>query len=304
MFDRITSGWALVKESWQMLRTEKQLLLFPAFSAIACLMVMASFAIPLIVSPTVRDTVLPNARVEGSRYDRYAIDENLPIGEHEDQPIALSAQYIVPALVGFAFYLATSFVIVFFNTALVSCVLIRFNGGEPTIGDGINAAMARLPQILGWALLTAIVGTVLKQIEDRVPLAGKLIVSLIGMAWAAVTFMVVPILAAEGCGPLAAVKRSASLLRKTWGESLVGHVSLSSVQLLFMLPVIAGARSGRFLDRCVAIDVAVDCCRRGGSTLVYRGGHRLRHAATDFPGRRVSIRGSGRRSAGFLATAD
>jgi hypothetical protein len=50
--------------------------------------------------------------------------------------------------------------------------------------------------------------------------------------------MVVPILAAEGLGPIAAVKRSTSLLRKTWGEALVGHVSLGAVQLVFMLPVV------------------------------------------------------------------
>jgi hypothetical protein len=88
--------------------------------------------------------------------------------------------------------------------------------------------------------VAATVGTILKQIENRVPLAGKFVVSFIGMAWAVVTYMVVPILAAETLGPFAAVKRSASLLRKTWGESLVGQVSLGAVQFVFMLPVILG----------------------------------------------------------------
>src|SRR4029077_15523716 len=99
-------------------------------------------------------------------------------------------------------------------------------GGATAWRDGLSGARARLPQILGWALLTATVGTILKQIENRVPLAGKIVVSLVGMAWAVVTFMVVPILAAEKLGPFAAVKRSAGLLRKTWGEALVGQVSL------------------------------------------------------------------------------
>ncbi len=81
-------------------------------------------------------------------------------------------------------------------------------------------------------------GTILKQIENRVPLVGKFAISLIGMAWAIVTFLVVPILAAEKLGPFAAAKRSASLLRKSWGEALVGQVSLGAVQFLFLLPVI------------------------------------------------------------------
>ncbi|HEY4310986.1 MAG TPA: DUF6159 family protein, partial [Pirellulales bacterium] len=104
------------------------------------------------------------------------------------------------------------------------------------IGYGLSAALARLPQILGWALLSATIGLILKRIEERLPLAGKIVIGLIGMAWAAVTFMVVPILAAEKLGPIAAVKRSAGILRKTWGESLVGQVSLGAVQFLFMLP--------------------------------------------------------------------
>ena len=95
-----------------------------------------------------------------------------------------------------------------------------------------------MPQIFGWALLTATVGTILRQIEDRCQRLGKFVVGLIGMAWAVVTFMVVPILAAEKLGPFAAVKRSASLLRKTWGETLVGQVSLGAVQFVFMLPII------------------------------------------------------------------
>jgi len=240
MFERFARGWALMKQSWQVLRLDKELLLFPVLSSIACLLVMASFALPLVVSPTVRNAVLEGARVD--EQEQQAFENAAPIpgaDKREDgKPFQFSAKQILPVAISFAFYLATSFVIVFFNTALVCCALIRFRGGNPTLGDGLNAAMARLPQILGWVLLTATVGIILRQIEERVPLIGKIAVSLIGMAWAVVTFMVVPVLAAEKLGPFAAVKRSASLLRKTWGESLAGQVSLSAVQFVFMLPVI------------------------------------------------------------------
>jgi hypothetical protein len=239
MFERMARGWALMKQSWHVLRLDKELMLFPILSSIACLLVMASFALPLIVSPTVRDAVFADARLERQEGAFGNPEQNPGAGNREDgKRFEFSARQIVPAIIGLAFYLATSFVIVFFNTALVCCALIRFSGGNPTLGDGLSAAMARLPQIFGWALLTATVGTILKQIEDRVPLAGKVVLSLIGMAWAVVTFMVVPILAAEKLGPFAAVRRSASLLRKTWGEALVGQVSLGAVQFLFTLPVI------------------------------------------------------------------
>jgi ABC-type multidrug transport system fused ATPase/permease subunit len=240
MFERMARGWALMKESWNVLRLDKELLMFPIFSSIACLLVMASFALPLIVSPTMREAVLARGRSEQQALQEpQNPDDNFGVRNNEEpQRFKFSPQQIVPVIVGFAFYLATSFVIVFFNTALVCCALIRFAGGNPTLRDGLRAAMERLPQILGWALLTATVGTILKQIEDRVPLAGKIVVSLIGMAWAVVTFMVVPILAAEKLGPFAAVKRSSGLLRKTWGEALVGQVSLGAIRFVFMLPVL------------------------------------------------------------------
>jgi hypothetical protein len=242
MFERTARGWEMMKQSWRVLQQDKSLMLFPIMSSIACLLIMASFALPLIVSPTWRATVFESMRSDKpQQLNATANVGQNPGANHqaEGDRFQFNREKIVPAIVAFAFYLTTSFVIVFFNTALVCCALDRFNGGNPTLSDGLSAAMARLPQILGWALLAATVGTILRQIEGRVPMVGKFAVSLIGMAWAVVTFLVVPILAAEKLGPAAAAKRSASLLRKTWGEALVGQVSLSAVQLVFFLPVIA-----------------------------------------------------------------
>ena len=50
MFERTARGWALMKQSWRVLQLDKELLLFPILSTIACLLVMASFAAPLIAS--------------------------------------------------------------------------------------------------------------------------------------------------------------------------------------------------------------------------------------------------------------
>lgn len=241
MFERMSRGWELMKQSWQVLRLDKEMMLFPILSGIACLLVMATFALPFIVSPTIRNSVFADAPSEQQQQPAAAgkTAHNVGIRNRENgQRFEFSSRQIVPAIIGFTFYLVTTFVIAYFNTALVCCALIRFGGGNPTLGDGLRAATARLPQILGWALLTATVGTILKQIENRVPLAGKIVVSFIGLAWAVVTFMVVPILAAEKLGPVAAVKRSAGLLRKTWGEALVGQVSMSAIQFIFVLPVL------------------------------------------------------------------
>lgn len=236
MFARFARGWELMKQSWRVLWLDKELMLFPVFSSVACLLVMASFALPIVVSPSAREWVLSYA---GSVNAQDGADGGA-VAARDPEAREFSTEHLVAGAIAFVFYLTTTFVIVYFNTALACCAIIRFSGGNPTLGDGLRAATERLPQILGWALLSATVGTILKRIEERVPAVGKLVLGLVGMAWAVVTFLVVPILAAEKIGPFAAVKRSASLLRKTWGEALVGQVSLGAVQLLFFLPVIAG----------------------------------------------------------------
>jgi hypothetical protein len=142
-------------------------------------------------------------------------------------------------VLGFAFYFVNYFVIVFFNVALVSCALARFKGGNPTVGDGIQAAVQRLPQIFAWSLLAATVGMALRMLEERLSFLGKFVIGLVGLVWTMAIYFVVPVLAAERVGPLEAVKRSSKILMKTWGESLVGNISMGMISLLFSLPGIA-----------------------------------------------------------------
>jgi TatD family hydrolase len=67
--------------------------------------------------------------------------------------------------------------------------------------------------IFQWALLAATVGIILKMIEGRSSIIGKLVAGLIGLAWTLASFLVVPILAFEELGPFEALSRSAELFR-------------------------------------------------------------------------------------------
>ena len=141
----------------------------------------------------------------------------------------------------FIFYFVTSTVVIFFNSALIAAANIRLEGGDPTLSDGFRIAFSHIGAILGWAAIAATVGLVLQALRERGGAAGA-IVSLIGnMAWSLITFLVVPILVVEGVGPIEAIKRSASLLRKTWGEQIVGNFSIGLVVgLAFLAVLVAG----------------------------------------------------------------
>jgi hypothetical protein len=216
MFERMSRGWELMRESWGVLKMDKEMLVFPAVSGIACLLVLASFAAPLW----------------NSEYLQVVMEEEqLP-----QDPIAYAILFL--------FYLANYFVIIYFNSALVACAVIRFKGGDPTVGDGFRMANQSLPQIFGWALVSATVGLILKLIESRSERAGQIVAGLMGMAWSAVTYFVVPVIVVERVGPIEATKRSMGILRKTWGEALTANFGIglitTLVALLGLIPIFLG----------------------------------------------------------------
>src|SRR5262245_65700138 len=136
----------------------------------------------------------------------------------------------------FAYYFCAYFVVIFCNSALVSGALMRFNGQEPTLGDGFRASFARLPQIAAWSLVSATVGLILKAIENANEKVGEIISAIIGTAWAIMTYFVVPVLVVEKLGRFAAIGRTVAILKKTWGEALVGGIGLGQCKLLILLP--------------------------------------------------------------------
>lgn len=192
MFDRISRSWTLVKASAAVLRSDKELLLFPVISSIAAVLVAATFMVPVI----------------GLR-----IFEGGGIG-------------VLGALVGFVFYLCQYFVIFFFNTALVGAAMIRLEGGDPTVADGLRIARSKAGAILGYAAIAATVGLVLKMISEKSGTIGKIVIGLVGMAWTLASFLVVPILVSRDVGPVEAVKESIDLLKRTWGENVAGNVGI------------------------------------------------------------------------------
>jgi hypothetical protein len=234
MFTRLSRSWELIKASGAVLRQDKELLLFPLFSAIATLLVAATFIVPLIVTGAFEQT-----QVAGSE-----------------------TPYLVFA---FLFYLVQYFVIFFFNSALVGAAMIRLDGGDPTVRDGLRIAGSRVVQIVGYAAIAATVGLILRIIEERAGFIGRWIAALLGVAFTVATFLTVPILVSREIGPIEAVKESAALLKKTWGENIIGNAGMGLVFFLFYLGVIgvgfvfvfAAAQTGNAVLMALVVVIAV-----------------------------------------------
>jgi hypothetical protein len=196
MAGRFSRSMTLAKASWAVVRADKELLWLPVLSALALMLLVGSFVLPAAALGAF-----------GSSLD----------GASPSPGAALAA---------FVFYVVAYFVAIFFNTALVGAAMIRMDGGNPTLRDGLAIAWARVGRIFGYALIAATVGLFLRALEERVGWLGQIIIKLIGVTWTLATFLVVPLLVTRDVGPIEAVKQSSSLLRQTWGENIIGAVGL------------------------------------------------------------------------------
>jgi len=211
MFERISRSWNLIKASANVLSQDKELLVFPLLSGICTLIVVVAFVLPI--------------------FGLGALD-----GLHQGAVTSVGV-YVV----AFLFYLAQYFVIFFFNSALVGAAMIRLDGGNPTVADGLRIAFGKVVPILGYAAIAATVGMLLRAAQKRSGFLGRMVTGALGVAWTVATFLVVPVLVSRDFGPIDAVKESAMLLKKTWGENLAGQGGIGIVfGLLFAGLVLVG----------------------------------------------------------------
>ncbi len=204
---RFQNSLALAKASWRVLREDKQLTLLPLLSMVATVVIAVSFLLPIGL-----------------------IARNGTDGYTASKPLVW--------VLGFCAYLVLTFVVVFFNAALVYAADRHLAGERVTPGEAIQAARARTHVLLPWVVVSATVSIVLRALEERAGVLGRIVGTIAGVAWSVVTFLVLPILVIEGIGPMAAVKRSGELFKRTWGENLMTNAGIGIVA---MAATLAGA---------------------------------------------------------------
>jgi hypothetical protein len=202
MFQTFGRSWELVKASFNVLRTDKELMVFPLVSMIGVILVTIVFSIPMVV------TGILTSFAEGTNS---------------------TTQNVIGVALLFLFYLAMYAIIIYSNVALVGAAMMRLRGEDPSVGDGFRIAGQHMPQIFGYAAISATVGVLLSMLRDGDNIVGRIVAGLLSFAWNVVTFLAVPVLIIENVGPVDAIKRSGALLRKTWGEQLIANGGIGLV---------------------------------------------------------------------------
>ncbi len=211
---RIGRGWHLSKVSFGIIRQDKELLLFPFLS-----LIISGFA------------------WGGWLAAVFFLDLPFVGRLATDFPVLYYAIY-------FGFFFLTAFIAVYFQAAIVGSALIRLEGGSPTFGDGLRQANRHVGKLFLWAVLSATVGLILRAVRQQAGFIGQIVAGAIGIAWSLASYMAVPVIVVEGLGPWKALKRSASLFVKKWGETLVGSLGVGLIVFLFGLvgavPLVVG----------------------------------------------------------------
>lgn len=201
-------SWMITKLTFGVINKDRELLGFAFLSFIFSIMYSAAMIVPSIV-PTIMDNGMSTDSLEVYQY-----------------------------VIIFLTYFGLAFIATFFNVCVVYTTKIRFEGGNATFGESIRFALSRIGIIVQWSLISATVGLLLRILHNmaaRLPKIGEIIaniiIGLMGMAWSILTIFVVPVLVYEGLGPIDAIKKSAAVIKKTWGENIIRAIGLGLVQL-------------------------------------------------------------------------
>lgn len=187
----------IVKESWAVLKQDKEIVWFPIISSLitlAVFIVIGAIYFFLILSGDI-------SSLEG---------ENTESGNN-----------LIAYAMMFAYYLVTFFIVNFFQAGLLIVVQGRFSGQDLSFNDGMRGATDNIRKIFLWSVVGATVGVVLQVISDKLKFTGKIIAWFFGAAWGILTYFSLPALIIGNLGIKDSFKESASIIRKTWGETII-----------------------------------------------------------------------------------
>jgi Family of unknown function (DUF6159) len=221
---RLQRSWSILKSSFSILGNNRTLLFFPIINFIIVLFICALFLVPA------------GYFFFSTSHDGSSSIEIKNIASSEQVVNADRMQYDTEAdsdmkaihwVIWGSLYIFSVFVATYLNVAFYTEILNALRGGAVDIANGFKTANSKIIQIFFWACLAGSVGIIIKMIEERLDILGKIIMRIIGITWSIAALFVIPVIVTEEVAnrnPFTYLKKSSSIIIKTWGESLVGYI--------------------------------------------------------------------------------
>jgi hypothetical protein len=208
---RFKASRIIAKESWALLKKDKEIMLFPILSALTSLILIAIAGLVIFF---------------------LILSGNIKNLEQADQ-----GNYTLNVVIVFVMYFLTAFITLFFETGIITVVRGRLSGQNLTFSDGLSNSFRKAGKIARWSLVAATVGVILKMISERSGILGRIVIAILGAAWSILTFFIAPILIAEDLTIKESLQKSAGIIKKVWGETVIVNVG---VGLFFALLIFLG----------------------------------------------------------------
>lgn len=205
---QVKTSWELLRATASILKKNKKFLIYPAVSLFSLGVVLLTFVYPFIFKGGISHAMT--------------------------QKVSINYYFYL-----FIFYLIANFITIFFNSALIAVVNKSLSGEDPGIMDGFADSLKHIRSLLVFAVLSSIVGILLHRIAEKFSWLGKIFAIAADLAWNMAVFFVLPVVVIKDEDIFTAIKSSASMMKKTWGEVLIGNfvvdAGLLSVTLIVML---------------------------------------------------------------------
>ncbi len=214
------------KNSWRVLKLDKELLSFPILNVVFSIIVAAAFLIGGLASGLIVFETETN--MDGSGAANGGLRGDIP-----------------SILYGVAFYICTLFIANFFTGALIASALKRFEGGDPTVSYGIQEAKKRTAAIAAYSGFSGTVGYLLQLLQERLPFGGKIVAFLADAAWNVANVFSLPVIMTneQYIGPINAMKQSIGIIRKTWREAAITNFGVGIIGVLVTFGYLIGVGS-------------------------------------------------------------
>ncbi len=239
---RFKTSFDLFKRSFAVIKENKKLLLFPLIEFIFIIIIGIFFISPVLLWST-------GYPITDSSHWAALGEKLITMTDTNGKRAGVMTYGLTDKIFyawGILFYLISMFAATFFNVAFYNEIINGLNNRGVSILRGINTAMSKIKLIAIWSLFAGIVGIIIKSLEERFGFVGRLILGLIGIAWSVASIFVTPIIIREEkrSNPLQLLKTSALMLKKTWGEAVIGYVGISGffmIVFLITLPLLIAA---------------------------------------------------------------
>lgn len=199
---RIKAGWLLFKETWRYFRTDSEMVWIPLITSGINLVLFGLLAVSFYLFLASTGYTLPEEA------------ESISLPEY----IFIFLCYVIGA-----YSLALS------EAAIANTVYTRVHGGNATLGNSLRSAFSHSASLLLWSVITSTVGMLLRVIAERSQFIGRIIVMLLGVAWSALTYFVVPAMVIDKKSAFASIGKSKDVFKTTWGETIVSNFSIGVI---------------------------------------------------------------------------